>query len=200
MKKKATKLVRKPTQAVKSAEQVERLERYLQERGQIYIDVWRVGCNTGLRISDLLALKMKTVSDIDQSTGEIHIIEIKTGKQKTVVLNDRALGVINRRVADYPNDVFLFESSQRFDKHGQRSPVTRRQIARVLEAGGKELSPKLHLSTHSMRKTRGYSLYKAGIDIHQIAKALNHSSPATTMAYIGIDAENVAKNIRDVLV
>ncbi|WP_276508751.1 tyrosine-type recombinase/integrase [Yersinia kristensenii] len=47
------------------------------------------------------------------------------------------------------------------------------------------------LGTHSMRKTRGWVMYNSGINIETIAKVLNHSSPAITMRYIGLDQHTV---------
>ncbi|EPD2612066.1 hypothetical protein ACR82Q_003777 [Yersinia enterocolitica] len=42
-----------------------------------------------------------------------------------------------------------------------------------------------------MRKTRGWVMYNSGINIETIAKVLNHSSPAITMRYIGLDQQTV---------
>ncbi|MNL34076.1 hypothetical protein D3C87_1560230 [compost metagenome] len=43
-----------------------------------------------------------------------------------------------------------------------------------------------------MRKTRGWLMYSGGVSIEMICKTLNHSSPAVTMAYIGITRAEVA--------
>jgi len=42
-----------------------------------------------------------------------------------------------------------------------------------------------------MRKTRGYAMYDAGRSIESICKVLNHSTPAVTMRYIGIDQRDI---------
>ena len=42
-----------------------------------------LGCFTGLRISDILALRWKQILDAEEFT----VIEIKTGKQRTVRIN-----------------------------------------------------------------------------------------------------------------
>ena len=44
-----------------------------------------LGCFTGLRISDILSLKWKQILGTDEFT----IIEIKTGKQRTIRLNSQ---------------------------------------------------------------------------------------------------------------
>lgn len=43
-------------QAVKTLEQRMQIEAHLCESGQIYLDIWKFGLNTALRISDLLAI------------------------------------------------------------------------------------------------------------------------------------------------
>ena len=48
-----------------------------------------------------------------------------------------------------------------------------------------------------MRKTRGYALHSAGMRIEEICKVLDHSHPAVTMAYIGIDDAMVQQSYED---
>jgi len=43
-------------EAVKTAEQRQQVEAHLAGQGVIYADIWKVGVNTALRISDLLSL------------------------------------------------------------------------------------------------------------------------------------------------
>ncbi|WP_168044665.1 hypothetical protein [Ectothiorhodospira sp. PHS-1] len=64
-------------------------------------------------------------------------------------------------------------------------------MARVLKAVGERRSIDLKLSTHSMRKIRDWTMHNAGKPIELICMALNHSSPAVTMRYLGITQEEV---------
>ena len=45
-----------------------------------------LGCFTGLRISDILALRWNQILDVDEFT----VTEIKTGKQRTIRINMHA--------------------------------------------------------------------------------------------------------------
>ena len=47
--------------AVKTSEQRQQVEAHLAGQGVIYADIWKVGVNTALRISDLLSLTMDDV-------------------------------------------------------------------------------------------------------------------------------------------
>jgi len=55
-------------EAVKTGEQRQQVEAHLAAQGAIYADIWKVGVNTALRISDLLSLTMDNVRDLN--TGE----------------------------------------------------------------------------------------------------------------------------------
>ena len=57
-------------------------------------------------------------------------------------------------------------------------------VACAFKAVGDELG--IQLGTHSMRKTRGWLMFSAGVSLEVICKVLNHSSPAVTMVYIGL--------------
>ena len=171
--------------AVKSAGDRLVVERLLQRRGRLYADIWKVGINVGLRISDLLALEFAPVMAALPSR-ELVLTEQKTGKRKGLRLNPTAVRVIEKRRADYPDHRWLFEVACR-RAHGK--PISRCTVARVFKEVGEQIG--LKLSTHSMRKTRGYALYDAGVPLEMIAKVLNHSSPAVTMAYIGITQQQI---------
>ncbi len=84
------------------------------------------------------------------------------------------------------NHRWLFEVECR---RAKGKPISRCTVARVFKEVGDQIG--LKLSTHSMRKTRGYALYDAGVPLEMIAKVLNHSSPAVTMAYIGITQQQI---------
>ena len=52
----------------------------------------------------------------------------------------------------------------------------------------------ISLGTHSMRKKRGYHLYKNTKGIARVMKMLRHSSEGVTLRYIGITQDDVDKD------
>jgi integrase len=72
--------------------------------GQLYADIWKVGVNLSLRISDLLILKY---ADLNLDERSLKLTEAKTGKLKTIRLNSAAIGVIARRQQENPADTGL---------------------------------------------------------------------------------------------
>lgn len=148
--------------------------------------------NTALRNSDLLSLTMDNVRTLSPEQPALNIIEQKTGKPRKIVVNTSALGVMQRRLTDHPNHVWLFQSDAvNRNRREPPKPINRRSVSRVFEKVGQRVAPKVVLGTHSMRKTRGFAMHKAGRSIESIAKVLNHSSPAVTMRYIGLVQQDI---------
>ncbi len=172
------------TEAVKTRDEINTVSLLLQKYGgDLYRDIWKVGINVSLRISDLLAIRY---SDLDLENRRLQLREMKTGKNKEIRLNDTVIKIIEKRRKQFPEDEFLFQV------HSNRAtgkPVSRQMVARKFKEAGETLN--IALSTHSMRKTRGYAMFSDGKPIEMISKVLNHSSPSVTMAYLGITKEEV---------
>ena len=181
--------------AVKTDSQRQQVEHLLSEADPLYFDIWKIGVNVALRISDLLSITMTQARSIDPDTLELKVVESKTGKTRLLTFNPPAMNIINRRIADNPDHVHLFQSvSPKNSRREEPKPINRRSVTRVFERVGQSVTPKVQLGTHSMRKTRGYVMHKAGMRIEEISKALGHSHTAVTMAYIGLDAEAVRRS------
>ena len=172
-------------EAVKTPGEAEIISRklILNAKGNtLYADIWRFGVNTALRISDLLTLTFENVQG-----NEMVIKEGKTGKTRSIDLNVSAKALIERRRAAHPEHTFLFQVDS---NRAKNKAVSRVSVANAFKAVGDEMN--IQLGTHSMRKTRGWMMHSGGESIEQICKMLNHSSPAITMAYIGITQAQTA--------
>ena len=179
-------------EAVKTVEQRQQVEAQLADQGVIYADIWKVGVNTALRISDLLSLTMDSMRALDSTQPALNVIVQKTGKHRKIVVNQSALAVMQRRLAEYPGHTWLFQSDAvNRNRSEPPKPINRRSVSRVFGRVGQRIAPKVVLGTHSMRKTRGYAMHKAGRPIESIAKVLKHSSPAVTMRYIGLVQQDI---------
>lgn len=186
-------------EAVKTREQRQQVEAHLAAHDILYADIWKVGINTALRISDLLSLTMEDVRSLGTNQPAINVKEQKTGKQRKIVINQPALDVMRRRLSERPNNVWLFQSeAANRDRRVPPKPINRRSVSRVFEKVGQRIAPKVLLGTHSMRKTRGYVMHKAGRSIESIAKVLNHSSPAVTMRYIGLVQQDIDESYTEI--
>ena len=178
-------------EAVKKKDDIQLVSRLLNKYGSIdYQDIWELGINAALRISDLLSLKFTDVIN----TEIVTLTEGKTGKTRQIKLNVKALAIIQRRREDYPTDIWLFQAKGNRAK-GLNKAIDRTTVARKFKEVGYSL--KINLSTHSMRKTRGYAMYADGVPIEVICKVLNHSSTAVTLRYIGIEKQDILQTYDD---
>ena len=181
----------KSVAAVKTTDQISTVSHMLEKHGgDTYRDIWQLGLNLALRISDLLNLTYD-----DFAGGEtITVIKGKTGKTRIIKLNEKAQTIVKQRQALNPNDNYLFQSVGNRAKKLQK-PLSREAVARKFAEVGNIIG--VHLGTHSMRKTRGYAMWDAGVPLEVIARVLNHSSPAVTMRYIGLEQADINKTYDD---
>ena len=169
--------------AVRTEEEIQEIYRLLKKQASDdYAHIWAVGVNVALRISDLLALTYAHIQT-DSQGPYIEVKEGKTGKARTIQLNEQCTTILEHRRRLYPNDIYLFQSHSNRAKAACK-PLSRHIVARRFKDIGDIIG--VHLSTHSMRKTRGYMMHKAGESIEQIGEVLNHSSTEITRRYIGL--------------
>jgi len=184
--------------AVDKAQAVQ-IEKVLRRNGQeTYADVWRLNLNMALRISDLLALTFDDVKGNVLRLNEQKTARkakgdqpAKSGKAKTIEINDVARSIIEKRRQAYPDDVFLFQSKSNRVK-GAAKPVTREAVSRAFKAAGEEVcGDSRNVGTHSARKTRARIIYEDTKDIALVSKMLNHSSIRVTETYLDIRQDDV---------
>ncbi|MED3575793.1 site-specific integrase [Cytobacillus praedii] len=137
-----------------------------------------LGINTGLRISDLLALRVGDVR------GKSHIVitEQKTGKLKRFKINNELQQHISKFTIDKNTAAYLFQSRRGQDR------IHRVQAWKILNVAAQEVGLS-EIGTHTLRKTFGYHFYQKYKDVAVLQQIFNHSSPAVTMRYIGINQD-----------
>ncbi len=143
--------------------------------------MFTTGLNTGLRISDILPLK---VADVRNKT-HITIRENKTNKRKRFAINPTLRALLDPYIEGMADHEYLFQS-----RKGENQPITRVQAYRILKQAGENLGID-NIGTHTMRKTYGYHHYKNTGDIVMIQQQLNHTSPSVTLRYIGITQDEI---------
>jgi integrase len=181
----------KSVAAVKTTDQIATVSHMLEKHGnETYRDIWQLGLNLALRISDLLNLTYDDFAGGDTIT----VIEQKTGKTRIIKLNEKAQTIVKQRQALNADDKYLFQSVGNRAKKLLK-PLSRESVARKFAEVGHIVG--VHLGTHSMRKTRGYAMWKASVPLEVIARVLNHSSPAVTMRYIGLEQADINKTYDD---
>lgn len=146
-----------------------------------------MGINNGLRVGDLLKLRVKDVKQLKQGDS-INIREGKTGKQNILVINKTVHKVLEQylRESKFSDEDFLFKS-----KKGGRA-LTIQAVNAYIKKWALEINITGNYGAHSLRKTWGYiQRVKYGVGFEVICKRFNHQSPAVTMRYLGISNKEV---------
>lgn len=154
-----------------------------KKRDRVLVEI---GLNCGLRISDLLNIKVKDITD----NCHINLNESKTGKSRKVKLNPKVKEIVHEYIedADLAGDDYLFQSRQ-----GNNKPIGRSQAYRILNKMADKAGLDIKVGTHTLRKTFGYHHYRQFKDVAQLQAIFNHNSPDTTLDYIGVTQEEIDK-------
>lgn len=177
---------------IRKKEDILKIAQYFYDKHQLRNALmFLIGCSVGLRGVDLCKTK---VGDIT-ADGRYHLKEQKTGKYRTVVLNDLAMKCYRELVASIPNHT---EETQLFlSQKGENESISRHSFGRILRNAGKDLNLPYKLGTHSMRKTFGYHLFMDNQQSPEILAYLqamfNHTNSGVTLRYIGLDEEKKNK-------
>lgn len=155
----------------------------LTEKGAKYAFLFTLGINTGLRVSDLLRLKVKDV----KHKSILYIKLKKTERTVEIPLNSFIREEIAAYIQFKKDEDYLFPS-----RMGVNRPLTRQMISLVLTEAAKALELD-RINTHSMRKTFGYWHYKQFQDVRFLMKLFGHHSQSQTLDYIGITTEEMAE-------
>ena len=155
-----------------------------------------LGINVGLRISDILKLKVRDLTKSNTKAPKDYVIitEIKTRKIKKFYIGDIVKKVIENYMKENNNpefDTYIFLS-----KKGVNRPITRQQAYRIINNAAEllgivERNDKGNLihgeiGTHTLRKTFGYHSFQNGTSLELLMDLFNHSSKTQTLRYIGI--------------
>ena len=147
------------------------------------------GIYSGLRISDILALKVRDVRNADF----IYITEQKTNKIRKIVINDALKAVIKEYIKTKRDYEYLFTSSR-----GEKNkPLTRQRVWQILNNVARVFDYKHPMGCHTLRKTFGYWLYQDTKDAASIMDILNHSDISITKRYIGVTQESNENMMRN---
>ena len=148
-----------------------------------------LGCFTGLRISDILALRWNQILHADEFT----IIEKKTGKQRTLRLNSQ----LQQHISDCYNSIAPIGVKAPILVSQKGTIYTVQSINRILKQIKSRYRLKVkNFSCHSLRKTFGRQVYNMNSESSELAlvklmELFNHSSVSITKRYLGLRQEEI---------
>lgn len=180
--------------AIKDMKKVNLLLTYLKGTNERDYLLAKFQLNTGLRISDVVSVKVNDLM-INNRFKEYFILnEVKTNKVKHIKINNELRKVIKEYVLanDLGPNAYLFKS-KKLDENKEMRHITVTQAYRILKAAAESVGIE-NFGTHSLRKTWGYFTYKASAhNIGLLMSMFNHSAPSITLRYIGVDQDEKDK-------
>lgn len=192
-------------QPIRERKKIEAMKKVLSENKRDLL-MFVLGINCGLRISDILKMKVNDVlNDKGKAREFVEMREEKTGKARRIVFADN----VQKAIMDYlkgfsvsaeglegmGRPLFL---SRKNDKDGASKALSRQMAYNIINGASRCVGIDEKIGTHTLRKSFGFHAYKAGTDIVLLQQIFNHSSPSVTLRYIGIvqdDIDNVLINL-----
>lgn len=147
--------------------------------------LFSLGINTGLRVGDLLQLRIEDV----KGKSSVKIREGKTAKARLVHL-DAIMADIAEYLEEQPSEGYLFPSQH------TGKPMSTVQAYRLLKSAGERCGYD-YVGTHTMRKTFGYHYFQQTHDIVTLMIIFNHSSQNITKRYIGVEEDDIKNSLKD---
>ena len=172
---------------ITSARDIKSIKKLLSDQPRNRL-LFIMGINTGLRVQDILALR---ISDVKHAKvgDRIAIREKKTGKDNVLMINKEIKEALDEylKTIEARDEHFLFKS-----RKGKNSPLSTYAVTMYVQQWCDEINLTGNYGAHSLRKTWCYHQRKTyGTSWEIIAKRLNHSSPSVTRRYIGVKEEEV---------
>ncbi|WP_374113290.1 tyrosine-type recombinase/integrase [Bacillus toyonensis] len=134
-------------QPIRDPEQIQQLKEFFKEKSLRNYILFIMGINTGLRISDILKLK---VGDVKGS--HISMREKKTGKQKRIQITAALKRELKRLIEEREDNEYLLQSRQ-----GKNRPIGRSMAYKILSGAAGEFGLD-EIGTHTLLflfKSRG---------------------------------------------
>ena len=148
-----------------------------------------LGCFTGLRISDILALRWNQIL----GASEFTIVEKKTGKKRTLRLNPQ----LQKHIEECYGHIQPIGDKAPILVSQKGTVFTVQAINRTLKDIKKKYKVKIkNFSCHSLRKTFGRQVYNMNSENSELAlvklmELFNHSSVSITKRYLGLRQEEI---------
>lgn len=170
---------------IRDKKMIKKMYYYLNGKDRKYGLMFKFGLNTGLRISDIIPIKVEDIFNSKSAFRDYLVIkEKKTGKEKKIKINSALRDEIDSYLKSRQNrtNSYLFYSAK-------GDHISRIQAYRVLKEAA-DCCGIENFGTHSLRKTWGYWTYRLSkYNVGLIMDTFNHSSQSITLRYIGVNQD-----------
>ncbi len=143
---------------------------------------------TGLRVSELIALRVR---DVNLEDGFLLCVG-KGGKERIVPIGDSAALAV-RRYLEKGRDKFLKESSEYLFLSQRGNAFTRQGFWKLLKGYAKKAGLVQKISPHVLRHSFATHLLERGADLRSVQLMLGHSQITTTQVYTHVSRKRLRR-------
>lgn len=179
----------KVVQPIREKSKIEDIKKILREKNERNYIMFVIGIYTGLRISDILQLKVKDLKNQEY----IILKEKKTRKSQRIFINPILKRDLKKYLENRNEEEYIIKS-----RKGINKPLQRDMAYKLLARAAEEMDMD-EIGCHTMRKTFGYHYYAKNKDIGFLMQLFNHSKESITLRYIGVNQDlrdKAMKNFR----
>ncbi|HEY9877965.1 MAG TPA: site-specific integrase [Leptolyngbyaceae cyanobacterium] len=165
---------------------IKRIKKLLRDQPRD-LCLFTLGINTAFRANELLSIKVGQVRSL--GVGDVLVVkQSKTDKYRQVTLNKTVVEAVERWLdtTDLGDSEFLFKS--------QRGVLTVPTVSTMVKTWCRHVGLKGNYGSHTLRKTWGYwQRLERGTAVPLLMEAFGHATQQQTLAYLGIQAEEIAQ-------
>jgi len=142
---------------------------------------------TGLRVSELVALK---IDQVNLRQGVVRV-QGKGNKERLVPLGEEALSWLETYLRDARHDITPAAASDDVFTTRRQSAMTRQAFWYLIKRYAQKVGIKKHLTPHTLRHCFATHLLNHGADLRVVQMLLGHSDLSTTQIYTHVARERL---------
>ena len=172
---------------IKSIKDIANIKKLLADNPR-NLAIFTLGINTNLRASDILKITVGQVKHL--KAGEHFTMkEKKTDKQRTITVNQSVYEAIQKALAIIPDAA---DSEPLFQSRKGGKALCVPYLNGLVKGWCEDINLKGNYGSHTLRKTFGY-IHRTvfNTDLPTLMHMFNHSSQKQTLAYLGIQPEEI---------
>ncbi|MCJ1657018.1 tyrosine-type recombinase/integrase [Staphylococcus sp. NRL 16/872] len=168
---------------IRNKEDIKRMYQILKAKSERDYLLFKLAIHTGIRLIDLLNLKVEEVLKQDEEVVVSSWIQQYEPSIKIMLPEDLRI-----ELKTYIEKKHLTCDQLLFQSLRTHRELSRQQAYRIIHQAAEELDL-IHIGLTTLRKTFAYHAYKSGISIAIIQKYLGHQTTQETVKFIGLPSK-----------
>ncbi|WP_373511782.1 tyrosine-type recombinase/integrase [Persicitalea sp.] len=163
-------------------------------------DLFLVGCNTGLRYSDLSQVRSSNITTNDTGGQILRVRAQKTNKPVYVPISHQLRAILDKYDGSAPPTISNQKANNYLKEIARRAGIDD-PVETTRNKGGRRVTVNRQkweeVTTHTARRSFATNAYKNGVSTLDIMKLTGHKTETSFMKYIKISEEETATRLLD---